>query len=834
MQDIRAFNNEISSQLASGGFRGEIEAYHVYGFNTTDRGGIPADFLRKRRCVLYHRISGAVNYRNTVANEVPKLIECYGLSTSGRINACFILDEDQNNIQSAQCNRFKKEISLHVRNYRQELEAAVQQKLEQQYEKDLRQAHPDWAESQLADRVDDLVDETLTQMNDRDGAWTVPALVRRVVCVTATCQARLITSGTPVRITTVGMPPDYFGFDEQLPDERAIELVSVEPGHSIRFPGYALTHPLNAYPYVAQLIKRDMAKPGFQHTICYVQAPNNQQMEEMANELLWRACPDNQVVLACLCYASSREHVFGAVIMGNNDPRTRAIMALMADADAELHTVKTTADKQAHASVGSQSSNGKRILHRGGQLKLYGKLDTHHPDRLPMVYLPRTASYRIRVQLDLIAKACELAGQDPGDIKLITLGSHLLKEGITVKTSAHQYPASSMILAGASLANGNIDHIRLMQVAGRLCGRRGPSAGNVRPRLYALPGILDELKAALILHQQMMDHVNAHCQLAPLASLQSMQPDVPFHHPVAPRRIVSSTLHASFYAGKTEELLDPLWDDMLVACAQHYPGEDCTPRKDICHWRRGVAPQLPPEDARPADLYERTVLYEVLFMLETANPVQDVVCRFLRLALLLTRSGRVPLSGLPVQAASQTAQGLVSCWTDLCALIGMGPIQFEEQVLQRARWQSFAYMQPNAEHAGYYCLAPEFQRYWPLERDPGPVQFSPDVCICTCQQPSAGLRLLICSLCQLLYHYNCMAIVHNCPDGHCTNCCACLPQQQQQEVLVAMEDIQENVDQAAVTPVPQRCPRLRTRSADDENANADDPDSPVAKRSRYT
>ena len=127
----------------------------------------------------------------------------------------------------------------------------------------------------------------------------------------------MLTTGKPVRITSLSPTDDYTGYEEGARTKihmQAVEgLADLPPP-----PAFSNSHPLAQFPFLLPLIKRLLEQPGLQHCICYVQARVNEDLEAVANEVLNHlALPADTPAFACLCYASSSTHNYGAMIIGN-------------------------------------------------------------------------------------------------------------------------------------------------------------------------------------------------------------------------------------------------------------------------------------------------------------------------------------------------------------------------------------------------------------------------------------------------------------------------------------------------------------------------------------
>lgn len=729
--NVAGFNNKITQCLGNTAFHGNVSAYHIKVVCTTDRAGIQSADLEARRCVLYCRISSAMNFRNTVRNEMPKLIRNCGMTAEGKMRVCLLLDEDQLNIQSSSLNRCRREFQLHAACYREDLFDTVKQQLQRQL-----------------DNNSEKVEEILDAM-DQSG-WTLLNLARFKIGVSATCAPRFVTTDEEVQVTSLPPAGNYYGYLGELPADRQIALVPCLPETYVRIEEHGQGHPLNQFPHLRSVGRSVFARPGFEHLLVYCQVSQNKELFEIAEWLLWNETSASEPVFACINIGSSQHTDFGGVIIGNNTQRARNVLRLVAEADAMLFKPK---DRGQGVPVGAEHQ-GRRVMHGAGRLPTLGGTCVDDPEKLPTVGLPKTMCYRIRTQLDLLAKACELAGEPLEGIKIMTVGSNLLKEGVTCKTSNHQFAATAMVLAGKSLTSGQFDHVRLLQLTGRLCG---PRTDHRKPELFAAPEVLSELQKANALHCELLLHMRS-------GPIDTFHPTVTHlaMHPVPPR-IVPATRKGLFSGTELDEPLDAAWPEMHAACMDM----GCSLPKDVC-WRLGnFSPRLP--QIVPDDLLLRAQLYDVYWLRINQSP-RDAVASFVRLALTFLALDRIPPGGLPLGDDTDAHTADPHTWLDMARMVGLDARRLG-LLTERQPRETFARLVATDE--GLWQLAPQILTFCnlgpaaELEDEVGKVMFSPHARTCSCGSPVGSDPVLLCSNCKLLFHKACL---HNAASSMCDRC----------------------------------------------------------------
>merc|ERR1711968_408972 len=97
---------------------------------------------------------------------------------------------------------------------------------------------------------------------------------------------------------------------------------------------------------------------------------------------------------------------------------------------------------------GSRDGHGARMIFSRAAREIAEEIIDDDDSGMVEVLLPRTMMYRITEQLNLIQRACALADVDPEHLFLITSGAGMVKEGVNIKTSDHQFPPTAMTIIG--------------------------------------------------------------------------------------------------------------------------------------------------------------------------------------------------------------------------------------------------------------------------------------------------------------------------------------------------------------------------------------------------
>jgi hypothetical protein len=386
---------------------------------------------------------------------VLKLVKAYGVTADGKMRLSFILDEDQQNVTTAQVNWSRREVALHSYSYREELLEPFREALLAKMDKD--------EVDELLATIDQPAGPDNPDSADRPQrvAWSIPELATYMVGVTATLAPRVMVLGQEVSITSLVPADSYFGYASSLSENRTIKMVSTESleadaAEDIITGDITKTHPLNAFPHIRSVSKTVLARPGFEHLILFCSTSRNEHLMDIGKWVLRNAVKDDDLAFACLSIGGSALSNYGSIVLGNDTPRARAVMARMGEADKLLHKMREPGTQTA---IGGMH-NGQRVLHSGGLLETKGSIAVDDPTVLPEVAFVKSACYRIRTVLDVLQKALQLEGVDASRVKIITIGNALLREGVTIKTSDHNLGPTAMVLAFKSL----LDHVRLIQV----------------------------------------------------------------------------------------------------------------------------------------------------------------------------------------------------------------------------------------------------------------------------------------------------------------------------------------------------------------------------------
>jgi hypothetical protein len=366
---------------------------------------------------------------------------------NGKMRLCIILDEDQQNVQTADLKSSRREERLHSYPYKDELFEPFRQAL---------------LEKMGREEVDELLASMDQPSNPASVAWSIPELATYMVGVTATLAPRVMVLGQEVSITSLVPADSYFGYASDLSEERTIKMVSTEslpadPDEDMGADDCSKNHPLNAFPHIRSVSRTVLARPGFEHLVIFCSTNRNEYLVNIGKWVLRNAVSGDDLAFVCLSIGGSALSKYGSIVIGNDTPRTRAVMARMGQADKKLHKMRAPGTKTA---IGAKH-NGQRVLHNGGLLEERGSIAVDDPMELPEVAFVKSACYRIRTVLDVLQEALLQEGVDSSRVKIITIGNSLLREGVTIKTSDHKFGPTAMVLAFKSL----LDHVRLIQVS---------------------------------------------------------------------------------------------------------------------------------------------------------------------------------------------------------------------------------------------------------------------------------------------------------------------------------------------------------------------------------
>ena len=211
-------------------------------------------------------------------------------------------------------------------------------------------------------------------------------------------------------------------------------------------------------------------------------------------------------------YGSSRtRHNYGCRIMGSRHEKTLEVIKKIEDADKALHCPKNSSDldKRRKRKAGQRSLTeqvdgvfkvivNKCCLDEGkvgvafdvdnAEIAMRTRAGSANEEEiaqdndLPVVSFPRSRQYRVRTLLSLIHKSCELSGVDRKHVRILTIGSTLLREGVTVKTRDHQLAPTAMVVVGTANDKIEMNAVDAMQIMGRLCGPRSAEEDRDKPK----------------------------------------------------------------------------------------------------------------------------------------------------------------------------------------------------------------------------------------------------------------------------------------------------------------------------------------------------------------
>lgn len=390
-----------------------------------------------------------------------------------RLNFAMIYDEDQNNYSTARLNVAGKERALFHRNLTGNFRTYV------------RMAFPSMTKDAIARLWNEVKGlEDVFKFNIR---------------VTATPLPTYFMAAGPTQVITLDIPEDFYGIEgssTDLPPERQIELTEcADSRDESKLPL------IEQHPGIEQVLNDLFNKNLNERVLVWVKAKRSFDKDVLCKALLEKDLfkESDRPVITMAYYGSSMAHKGGVGLYGND--AAGCIFRKLIEAErAAFKRKKDISVVERGAHPGIPAANDE-ITCEDGVKRIIATKTLEHDGKVGEneARFPRGALYRIRDILTRLEAASTLAEVGPEKIFLVIVGSELLKEGATVKTKSHTLPLTAQILTLSEAARKNMDYSMLIQVAGRVQGRRRDQR---KPLFFAPQGIINQIKKAFSLQQQ--------------------------------------------------------------------------------------------------------------------------------------------------------------------------------------------------------------------------------------------------------------------------------------------------------------------------------------------
>ena len=483
-KSVEDFNAKILEAIIQ--VRGSAQGVHVEDYQlkyccTADsargRGRDRVEgWIRETVPLVYSRIGSAGNVRTLCHDWLPLIARSYGITEDGYINALVLIDESHNTHQDARLHtgdraafalgRSQLQRAVHHTHF-ETLEDAIELAVLADYPESSR-------DSRSARRAVDRVKAQVRGRCDGRGRFTLLNCVRDVVNVSATHTPSHINQRTYQRgnVVEVPLPPGRAaGFSPLLQDHQRIQCHAIETVERVA----SEMSIEEAVPGLFTVVDERMDREGFDHTLTYLAIARNARIDETIDVLRKKYRRHDKPLILISAYATSTDSDGvrrGARITGNR--AAYPILKHLVSADRHLHYCpgdnRKPPDHFWGDSYACPDGRVRKLVRKGGNIPLHGKVRKQRRRRRMDVRLPKAMQYRIRATLDIVQRALSVEGADLANVKIVTVGRTLLKEGVVVKTNDHNLAPTGMVLTGAlkTLRGHGWNHVRTKQAAARI------------------------------------------------------------------------------------------------------------------------------------------------------------------------------------------------------------------------------------------------------------------------------------------------------------------------------------------------------------------------------